>query len=140
MAFGSMDSNSRDQPLTEINMIPMIDIMLVLLIIFIVTAPLLTHAVKIDLPQVNSAPNVEKADAVQVAIDDAQTVFWNGTVVTEDNLESLMKAAGKQPTPPEIHLSIAKRAPYESVAKVMSMAAQAGLGKIAFITEPIATP
>ena len=78
MAFGSLSGQRAAQPVAEINMIPLIDVMLVLLVIFIVTAPLLTHAVKIDLPKASSQVNVPKRENVHLSIDAAGTVYWNG--------------------------------------------------------------
>jgi hypothetical protein len=76
--FASLNDDDGNEALAEINMIPLIDVMLVLLVIFIVTAPLLTHAVKVDLPKASSAPNLTKPDNVQLAIDGAGQVYWNG--------------------------------------------------------------
>jgi hypothetical protein len=81
MSFASLNDDDGNEALAEINMIPLIDVMLVLLVIFIVTAPLLTHAVKVDLPKASSAPNLTKPDNVQLAIDGAGQVYWNGEVV-----------------------------------------------------------
>ena len=78
MAFASFDKQRGAAPLAEINMVPMIDVMLVLLVIFIVTAPLLTHAVKLDLPQVSSQPNQLKPQKIEFAIDAAGQRYWNG--------------------------------------------------------------
>jgi biopolymer transport protein ExbD len=84
MAFGSFaGGNSSVRPMAEINMIPLIDVMLVLLVIFIITAPLLTNAVKIDLPQASSSPNLTKPDNIQLAIDGAGDLFWNGERIAE---------------------------------------------------------
>ena len=95
MAFGSMDSSDSGAPLAEINMVPLIDVMLVLLIIFIVTAPLLTHAVKVDLPKAASTANETRRDSVQLAIDADSQVFWNGEPVTPDVLSQRLGEAGK---------------------------------------------
>ena len=93
MAFGGFNRGSNAAPMAEINMIPLIDVMLVLLVIFIITAPLLTHAVKIDLPTASSQPNLTKPDNVQLAIDAAGTVFWNGAAVEEPEWRMRMRAA-----------------------------------------------
>ena len=78
MAFGSFDRKSASQPMAEINMVPLIDVVLVLLVIFIVTAPLLTNAVKLDLPKATSNADVQKPDKVEFAIDGTGALFWNG--------------------------------------------------------------
>src|SRR6188508_365241 len=106
MAFASFDKNrSAGAPLAEINMVPLIDVMLVLLVIFIITAPLLTHAVKIDLPKASSAPNVTHEN-VQVAIRANGEVHWNGQPVESSQLASRMSAAARLDPQPELHLRV----------------------------------
>lgn len=136
MTFGSLPENDGDEPLVEINMIPLIDIMLVLLVIFIITAPLLTHSVKIDLPRASSAPTLTKPDNVQVAIDSAGQVYWNGDAVTVDALTSKLQTAATLTPQPELHLRAERTTPYEKVAAVMSTSARARLTRIGFVTEP----
>jgi len=108
----------------------------VLLVIFIVTAPLLTHAVKVDLPKASSTPNLTKPENVQLAIDAALQVYWNGVVVTPPELADLLKGAAARDPQPELHLRAERSTPYEKVAEVMSAAAQEGVTRIGFITEP----
>ena len=122
--------------ITEINMVPLIDVMLVLLIIFMVTAPLLTHAVKVDLPKASSSANLTKPDNVQLAIDADNQIFWNGEPVDTAQLGDRLKAAGAQQPQPELHIRAERTATYEKVAQVMSEAARNGLTRIGFITDP----
>jgi len=136
MAFGGLNNSSNNQPMAEINMVPLIDVMLVLLVIFIVTAPLLTHAVKIDLPRASSNQNISQAEKIQIAINAQGTVYWNGEIVDEASLRARMATAAKLDPQPELHLRADRTTQYENVAKVMSDAAQAGLAKIGFVTEP----
>lgn len=136
MAFGSMDSSDSGAPLAEINMVPLIDVMLVLLIIFIVTAPLLTHAVKVDLPKAASTANETRRDSVQLAIDADSQVFWNGEPVTPDVLSQRLGEAGKQDPQPELHIRAERTTAYEKVAQIMSEAARNGLVRIGFVTDP----
>ena len=131
--FGDGDSN---QDMAEINMIPLIDVMLVLLVIFIVTAPLLTHAVKVDLPKASSSPNMTKPDNVQVAIDAQGQVYWNGEAVDRVGLSVNLRAAAALDPQPELHLRAERSTPYENVAEVMSESARQGLTRIGFVTEP----
>jgi biopolymer transport protein ExbD len=138
MAFGSFNSGSNTAPMAEINVIPLVDIMLVLLVIFIITAPLLTHAVKIDLPKAESSANILKVDNVQLAIDGAGTVYWNGETVDKPALAARMQAASALPVHPEIHIHADRDARYETLAEVMSEAARHGLRKIGFVTDPSA--
>jgi biopolymer transport protein ExbD len=110
--------------------------MLVLLVIFIVTAPLLTHAVKVDLPKASSAPSLTKPDNVQVAIDGAGQVYWNGEAVAPKALTEQLRGAAALSPQPELHLRADRTTPYEKVAEVMSASARAGLTRIGFVTEP----
>ncbi len=136
MAFGGINKSVSSQPMAEINMVPMIDVMLVLLIIFIVTAPLLTHAVKLELPQASSAPNITRPDNIQLAIDARGAVYWNGERTDSETLRTRMNAAALLQPQPELHLRADRITPYEKLAQVMSEAARSGLTKIGFITEP----
>ena len=139
MAFASMESGDDDAPLTEINMVPLIDVMLVLLIIFIVTAPLLTHAVKVELPKAASSANQTKPDNVQLAIDADSRLFWNGEVVEAAQFAERLAAASAQQPQPELHIRAERTTPYEKVAQVMSEAARNGLTRIGFVTDPSGT-
>ena len=137
MAMGNFDPR-RNQPNAEINVVPLVDVMLVLLVIFIITAPLLTHSVKIDLPKASSAANETKPEHIEFGIQDGGKLFWNGEPVTQDELDARFKAeAAKQPQP-EVHIRADKTTDYEHVAKVMAAAAKAGLVRIGFVTDPSA--
>jgi biopolymer transport protein ExbD len=136
MAFGGFSKEGNATPMAEINMIPLIDVMLVLLVIFIITAPLLTHAVKVDLPKVSSNPNITKPDNVQLAIDAEGRVFWNGQVVEREAWRANMASASKLSPQPEVHLRADGGVAYRRVAEVMSDAAKAGLTRIGFVTDP----
>jgi biopolymer transport protein ExbD len=135
MAFGGFDKGS-PAPMAEINMIPLIDVMLVLLVIFIITAPLLTHAVKVDLPKASSQANQTKPENVQLAIDRDGGVFWNGERVGMAEWRARMQAAAKIKPQPEIHLRADGEVAYRRVAQVMSDAAKTGLTRIGFVTDP----
>ncbi|MBI5912490.1 MAG: biopolymer transporter ExbD [Betaproteobacteria bacterium] len=136
MAFASLEGSNDNEPLAEINMVPLIDVMLVLLIIFMVTAPLLTHAVKVDLPKATSSANITKPDNVQLAIDGSGRVFWNGEVVDAAQFAARLKAAATLRPSPELHIRAERTTPYEKVAQVMSEAAREGLVRIGFVTDP----
>jgi biopolymer transport protein ExbD len=125
-----------DAPMSEINMVPLIDVMLVLLVIFIVTAPLLTHAVKIDLPKASSEVNPTQRENVQLAIAANGDVYWNGEVVERFALEPRFAEAARAPLQPELHIRADRLTEYGNVAQVMSMAARAGLTRIGFVTDP----
>jgi biopolymer transport protein ExbD len=134
MAFHPQTYNR--PPQSEINMIPLIDVMLVLLIVFIVAAPLLTHAVRIDLPKANSAPTEIRPETIQLGIKADGSLFWNGEAVPETALESLMQEAARRTSQPAVHIQADASTPYEVLARVMSQSARAGLGKIGFVSKP----
>ncbi|MDR2208569.1 MAG: biopolymer transporter ExbD [Azoarcus sp.] len=134
MAFHPQTSH--DAPRAEINMIPLIDVMLVLLIIFIVAAPLLTHAVKIDLPVADSAVVDMKPETIQLGIKADGQLLWNGESVEEARLETLLREAANRAPLPELHLQADAATPYELVARAMAQASRAGLEKIGFVSKP----
>ncbi|GIX28508.1 MAG: transport-related membrane protein [Burkholderiales bacterium] len=136
MAFGGFQSGGPSQPIGEINMIPLIDVMLVLLIIFIITAPLLTHAVKIDLPKASSHVNITRPEHVQLGIRSTGEVFWNGEPVDRSALERRLEDAARLQPQPELHLRADASSEYRQVAEVLSLAAKAGLTRIGFVTDP----
>jgi biopolymer transport protein ExbD len=140
MAFGSLNSSGRIPPRPEINVVPLVDVMLVMLVIFIITAPLLTHAVKIDLPKASSQPNVTHAERVEIALRADGSLFWNGEAITEGQLPGRFAAAAKVTPQPEIHFRGDESVPYGRVARAMSAAARAGLTRIGFLTSPEAAP
>jgi len=136
MAFGSLSEQDDAGDLAEINMIPLIDVMLVLLVIFIVTAPLLTHSVKIDLPKASSSANITKPEHIEFGVRENGELFWNGENVPLDQLQPRFAAAATKQPQPELHIRADRNARYESVAQVMSLAAKAGLVRIGFVTDP----
>jgi len=134
MSFGSFDSGGVSQPMAEINTTPLVDVMLVLLVIFIITAPLFHQAVPVDLPKVDATRVDDKPRVVAVAIDATGQVFVDGEAVPADVLgERLLAVAGGEP---ELHLRADRNTRYERVTEVLAMAQKAGLTKIAFVTEP----
>lgn len=136
MAFASFDNNRAGAPMSEINMVPLIDVMLVLLVIFIVTAPLLTHAVKLDLPQASSQPNMLKPDKIELAIDAAGTLFWNGEAVSRDEAARRFAIEGARQPQPELHLRADQSVAYRAVAQTLADASRAGLSKVGFVSQP----
>lgn len=136
MAFGGFNKGGDSAPMAEINMVPLIDVMLVLLVIFIITAPLLTHAVKINLPRASSQPNLTKPQNIQLGIRAGGEIFWNGETVSVAELDARLKAAAAIEPQPEMHIRADRSTEYQRVATVLSAAARAGLVKIGFVTEP----
>jgi biopolymer transport protein ExbD len=136
MAFGGFRQGSEATPMAEINMIPLIDVMLVLLVIFIITAPLLTHAVKLDLPKASSQPNLTKPDHIALSIGADGALFWNGEAVDRPALRERLAAASHQKPQPEVHLRADRATHYQSIAEVMADAANAGMARIGFVSNP----
>ena len=136
MAFGRLPGGDEEQPVSEINMIPMIDVMLVLLIVFMITAPLLTDAVKLDLPQASSQVHQPDPADITLAITADGVLHWNGKPCSEEVLDDLMaQAADAQPLP-EVQMKVDARVEYGQVARVMAMASRHGLSKLAFVSVP----
>ena len=134
MAFGTQDET--DEVMNEINMTPLVDVMLVLLIIFIITVPVLQHSVNIDLPRASNEVEVTKPATIRLSVDAQGRYFINDAVLADDELVPRFKAAAAQEPQPELHIRGDKSVRYERVAQAMAAAQQAGLRKIGFVTEP----
>lgn len=140
MAFGGFNGNQNQAPMADINITPMVDVMLVLLVIFIITAPLFTHAIKVDLPTAQSAPTPEKPETISLSIDRAGKMFWNNDPIPKNELETRLIAAAQRQPQPELQLRADKDTRYETLAQVMSLAQSNGLTKIGFVTAPDQPP
>ena len=140
MTFRSFSDSEIDRDNAEINMIPLIDIMLVLLVIFIVTAPLMTHAVKVDLPKASSLPNDVLPRTINLSIKSDGTIYWDGERVDDSALQPKMADAAMQANQPEVHVRADGELAYRNVARVMSDAARAGLTRLGFVTTPETLP
>ena len=139
MAMGSFDPRRHQAPMADINVVPLVDVMLVLLVIFIITTPLLTHSVKIDLPKATSSPNITRPEHIELGIREDGNLYWSGTKITLDQLAPRFAAeASKQPQP-ELHIRADRHVYYEAVAQVMATAAKSGLVRIGFVTDPTQT-
>src|SRR6516165_3138697 len=136
MAFGSFDRKSSSQPMAEINMVPLIDVVLVLLVIFIVTAPLLTNAVKLDLPKASSVADIQKPEKIEFAIDAGGQLYWNGERLSREDAQAKFAEAGQKRPQPEVYLRADQNVPYRYVAEMLADASRAGLSKVAFVSEP----
>jgi biopolymer transport protein ExbD len=134
MAFGTQDET--DDVMNEINMTPLVDVMLVLLIIFMITVPVMQHSVQLDLPSASSQPQDIKPKTVRLSVDAAGQYWWNDNAIADDALPRMLREeAGRDPQP-ELHIRGDKSVRYERVAQAMAAAQQAGLRKIGFVTEP----
>jgi biopolymer transport protein ExbD len=135
MAFSSPQGDDDSGLMAEINMTPFVDVMLVLLIIFIVTLPVIQHSVKIELPKAASSASNSKPKTIQVSIDAKGQIFWNTTQVTLDEYIVKAKQAASQEPIPEVNLRADKRVVYDAVAQVLSASKRNGLTKLGFVTE-----
>ncbi|MEC5408068.1 biopolymer transporter ExbD [Paraburkholderia sp. MPAMCS5] len=136
MAMSPFAGDDDDGLMNEINMTPLVDVMLVLLIVFMVTIPVIRHAVKIDLPHASSQKEDSKPAQVTVAVDANGNVLWNDKQVNEAELSVKIAEAAQMNPQPELHLDADRKVPYEKVAQVMSAAQAGGLTKIGFVTQP----
>ena len=137
MAFGGLLNDAGDGDNAEINMIPLIDVMLVLLIVFIITVPVMKHAVNIDLPRASNEKELTKPDTVRLSVDADGSYFWNEQKLTSDNeLQAHLAAAASQNPQPDLHIRGNRAVRYERVAQAMAAAQRAGVRKIGFVTDP----
>ena len=134
MAFGTQDDT--DEVMNEINMTPLVDVMLVLLIIFIITVPVMQHSVNIDLPRASNEQELIKPETVRLSVDADGSYYINDTKIADDALAPRLKTAAAQNPQPDLHIRGDKAVRYERVAQAMAAAQPAGLRKIGFITEP----
>lgn len=141
MAFGGFNDNKQPAPMVDINVTPMVDVMLVLLVIFIITAPLFTHAIKLDLPAAQSAPAPTEPSTISLSINGEGAIFWNNDPITQDALNGRLVIAAKQQPQPQLQLRADKGTRYEVIAQVMAAAQTNGMTKLGFVTDvPSAVP
>jgi biopolymer transport protein ExbD len=134
MTMGTQDTD--DQMLSEINMIPFIDVMLVLLIIFIITVPVINHAVSVDLPRASNQKLLDKPQNVRLTVNAEGAYFWNDEAVADAVFEQRLQAVASQQPQPELHIRGDRAVRYERVAQALAAAQRAGVQKIGFVTEP----
>src|SRR5512137_852802 len=129
----SIGGGAEDEPMMEMNMTPLIDVLLVLIIMFIITIPVMTHAVKLDMPRPTNAPQNLNPVVINLEIDFDGTVLWNGSPVTVDDLDAYFRREAAADPQPELHIRPNKRASYDVVARVLAAAQRNGLLKIGFV-------
>ena len=141
MSFGRLERSKGSEPMSEINVTPMVDVMLVLLVIFILTAPLMASSIKLDLPKTDAAKASEAPKFVTLVVDKAGQIFLNDKPITIDELKtSLTQTAVKNPDT-EVQLRADEAVPYGKVVEVMGAAQKAGLNRIGFVADaPSAVP
>lgn len=136
MAFGRFPRTPQAKPFSEINVTPLVDVMLVLLVIFILTAPLLTSAIRLDLPQSKAAQAGEAPESISLSLTSAGDIFLNDKPVTLGALPTELAQIGLQKPQVEIQLRADQAVPYGQVLELMGLAQQAGLSRIGFVTAP----
>jgi biopolymer transport protein ExbD len=130
----SIGGGGEDEPMMEMNMTPLIDVLLVLLVMFIITIPVMTHAVKLDMPRPTNAPKLSEPVVIQLEIDFDGTILWNGTQIDSvDTLDVYFRREAANDPQPELHIRPNKRASYDVVARVLAAAQRNGLRKIGFV-------
>jgi biopolymer transport protein ExbD/biopolymer transport protein TolR len=136
MAFGRLERNPRAQPMSDINMTPLIDVMLVLLVIFMITAPLMTSSLKLDLPRTDAAQPGDTPQFISVALDKEGRTFYGDEVVDAATFAERVAAAAKRNPQTEVQLRADRAVAYGRVAELIGVVQKAGLTRIGFITEP----
>jgi len=140
MSFGRLERNRGSQPMSDINMTPLIDVMLVLLVIFIITAPLMTSSLKLDLPQAAGAAPSDAPAFVALAIDAKGSLFLADQPAGREQIFERVRAAARRDAATEVQLRADRKVPYGRVAEVIGWVQEAGLTRIGFITEAPAGP
>lgn len=135
MAFATDSQN--DEIISEINMTPLVDVMLVLLIIFMITMPVLTQTVLVELPQASAEPTTTTPDSIAISVLRDGSVQWNSEVVTAEQLQHKLAHIAQLPQQPPLQLMADKAVEYQHVLNVMALAQQLGITQLGFVTEPI---
>jgi biopolymer transport protein TolR len=136
MAFGRLERTQGDAPISDINVTPLVDVMLVLVVIFIITAPLLASSIRLDLPRAEGTQGADAPRFVTVVLDRGGQVFLNDKPVTADQLAQQLGATATQNPETELQLRADQSVPYGRVVEVMGVAHKAGLSRIGFVAEP----
>ncbi len=131
----SFEMNDSDEVMNEINMTPLVDVMLVLLIIFIITIPVVQHAVKVELPRTSSTQDKTPPENLQLAVDAQGQFFLGKQQIAADALQGALREHAAKAPQPQLYIRGDKKVPYEQVALAMTAAQRAGLAKIGFVTE-----
>jgi biopolymer transport protein ExbD len=135
MAMGSL-SETDDDFNPEINTTPLVDVMLVLLIIFIITIPVMNHSVKIDLPRATNQRDEIKPESINLSIDAQGLMYWNTEIIDAAQMSTRIAEASKKLPQPELHIRAERTTQYEKIVEVMAAAQTGGLSKIGFVTDP----
>ncbi len=129
-------SSDDERPMSEINTTPLVDVMLVLLIIFLITIPVITQSVKVELPKAANIPTQTKPENVNIAVDKEGNVYWNTMLVTQEQLLERLRAVATQDPQPEVHVRGDRETQYEHIGRVIVLCQRSNILKVGFITEP----
>ena len=129
-------SADEERTISEINVTPLVDVMLVLLIIFLITIPVITQSVKVDLPKAANIPTQTKPENINIAVDKDGNVYWNTMLVTQDQLLERLRAVATQDPQPEVHVRGDRGTKYEHIGRVIVLCQRSNILKVGFITEP----
>ena len=135
MAFGRLERTQAPQPMSDINVTPLVDVMLVLVVIFIITAPLLASTIRLDLPKTDAAKSAEVAKFVTLSLDKSGQAFLDDKPVSVDKLSEKLRATALQNPDTEVQLRADETVPYGKVVEVMGVAQKAGLNRIGFVAD-----
>ena len=135
MSFGRLDRNSGAQPMSDINMTPLIDVMLVLLVIFIITAPLMSASLRLDLPKTQGATPTDAPLFVAVAVDAQGQLFWGDEPVSGEQLQAKVRASAQRNPATEVQLRADQAVPFGRIAELIGLVQAGGLSRVGFVTE-----
>ena len=135
MAFGRLERHTGANPMSDINMTPLIDVMLVLLVIFMITAPLMTSSLKLDLPKAEGARPTDAAQFITVAVDPQGKLYWGDEALDADALKRRVREAAQRNPGTEVQLRADKSVPYGRIAELIGLVQEGGLVRIGFVTE-----
>jgi biopolymer transport protein ExbD len=136
MAINVKQDGDEDEVIAAINTTPLVDVMLVLLIIFLITIPVVTHTVPVQLPKETVNPLQTKPDSIEIAVNKDGDFFWNEKLVDAPTLLARLKASSLQQPQPEVHVRGDQTTRYESIGRVVTACERAGIAKVSFITQP----
>ncbi len=140
MAFGRLERTQGPEPMSEINVTPLVDVMLVLVVIFILTAPLLANSIRLELPRAQGTQPGAAPQSVTVSVDKAGQAFLDGEALAQDALAARLKDVAARRPDTEVQLRADAAVPYGRVAELMGAAQAAGLSRIGFVAEPVSLP
>lgn len=137
-AFQNMGASAEEdeRTMSEINTTPLVDVMLVLLIVFMITIPVVTQTVPLELPKVENIPTETKPENINISVNSQGQIFWNGLLVNNDQLLTRLEGIATQQPQPEVHVRADQQTRYEYVGRVIVSAQRKGIMKVGFITEP----